>query len=324
MVSFFMYSSSGHRVLFLWLLCLLVGGCASSPYALQAKEDVAPGAFPYKVPQIVREKRSVVVDQRPYCWTQIVAVTQPPGQKNQSEHVRQADLMCRNTFPIPISMKIEIKEVHAVTIVTGFEIPSGIHEMDPLQIKRITRLTLQAESWRFRFTSFPFVGKSTETTQFRGHALPFLSGTPFGVSQSPDGLITSHKGVENAIDFSVPVGTPVVSTKDGYVAFVRSGSKEYGRTDAFKGKENIVLIHHDTGEVTVYAHLDADVEVTLGERVLQGQRLGRVGLSGMLGGPHLHFEVQKRKDSAVVVLPVEFQAGTAHFPLRYAGRYVTP
>jgi murein DD-endopeptidase MepM/ murein hydrolase activator NlpD len=49
-------------------------------------------------------------------------------------------------------------------------------------------------------------------------------------------------------------------------------------------------VEHQGGLRTRYAHLSATT-VSVGDRVLQGQEIGRVGQSGRATGPHLHFEV---------------------------------
>jgi hypothetical protein len=52
-----------------------------------------------------------------------------------------------------------------------------------------------------------------------------------------------------------------------------------------------VQIKHSQDRSTLYAHLSA-VDVKVGQRIEQGQRLGAVGSTGWATGPHLHFEFQ--------------------------------
>jgi murein DD-endopeptidase MepM/ murein hydrolase activator NlpD len=90
------------------------------------------------------------------------------------------------------------------------------------------------------------------------------------------GRARPHLGV----DIVAPMGTPVVASARGRVAFVgRRG--EFGL---------MVEIDHGSGRTTRYAHLSRAV-VRLGQRLERGEILGRVGKSGLAAGPHLHYEV---------------------------------
>lgn len=87
-----------------------------------------------------------------------------------------------------------------------------------------------------------------------------------------------HKGV----DLAAPYGEPVYSAGNGRV--ISAGySPGYGRT---------VHIRHGGGYSTLYAHMSRPL-VRKGETVRIGQRIGKVGSTGMSTGNHLHFELQK-------------------------------
>jgi len=87
----------------------------------------------------------------------------------------------------------------------------------------------------------------------------------------------SHKGV----DFAAPAGTKVKSTADGIVTYVgRDGG--YG---------NVVRINHQGRYTTVYGHLSRfALNLRKGQRVVQGEVIGYVGMTGLASGPHLHYE----------------------------------
>ncbi len=93
-----------------------------------------------------------------------------------------------------------------------------------------------------------------------------------------------HKG----IDFTAPRGTPIQSTGNGVVVRVQNKRTGYGKN---------IVIDHGHGFETLYGHLQ-DVEVTKGQRVKKGQRIGTIGSSGTSTAPHLHYEV-RLKDQAV-------------------------
>jgi murein DD-endopeptidase MepM/ murein hydrolase activator NlpD len=86
-----------------------------------------------------------------------------------------------------------------------------------------------------------------------------------------------HKGV----DYGAPTGTAVRAVGDGVVEFA-------GRQN---GYGNVVKIKHSQDRSTLYAHLSA-IDVKVGQKIEQSQRLGAVGSTGWATGPHLHFEFQ--------------------------------
>ena len=87
--------------------------------------------------------------------------------------------------------------------------------------------------------------------------------------------LSGHDGV----DFSVPIGTPVLAVDDGEV--VLSGDGAYGTT---------VVIKHSWGK-SYYGHL-SEVKVTLDQNISKGQVIALSGNTGITTGPHLHFGIK--------------------------------
>ncbi len=92
----------------------------------------------------------------------------------------------------------------------------------------------------------------------------------------------------NGIDFGATTGTPVVASAGGRVILAKVGGYN-------GGYGNMIIISHDGGIQTVYAHL-SKVNVVTGQSVSQGQTIGTVGNTGKSTGPHLHFEVRGAKN----------------------------
>ncbi len=92
----------------------------------------------------------------------------------------------------------------------------------------------------------------------------------------------------NAVDIAATPGTPIVAAAAGRAIVARMGGYN-------GGYGNMVIIAHDKGVQTVYAHM-RDVYITQGQSVVQGQVIGEVGNSGRSSGPHLHFEVRGAKN----------------------------
>ena len=64
-----------------------------------------------------------------------------------------------------------------------------------------------------------------------------------------------------------------------------------GYPTGYDGYGDIVLVHMGHGLEALYAHL-SKVDVTVGEQVATGQRLGLAGCTGYCTGTHLHFEMR--------------------------------
>jgi murein DD-endopeptidase MepM/ murein hydrolase activator NlpD len=63
-------------------------------------------------------------------------------------------------------------------------------------------------------------------------------------------------------------------------------------SDQLRGYGNMILIRHSGGIVSVYAHNQLNL-VREGQPVARGEIIGRVGSTGRVTGPHLHFEIRK-------------------------------
>ena len=102
---------------------------------------------------------------------------------------------------------------------------------------------------------------------------PVLSS--FG--QSPNGQRN------DGINIAAPRGTPIRAAEGGTVSYVGNELKGYG---------NLLLIRHDNGFVTAYAHADR-ILVARGDRVDRGQLVGYSGATGDVTQPQLHFEIRR-------------------------------
>ena len=100
----------------------------------------------------------------------------------------------------------------------------------------------------------------------------------FGIGRVFNGQLRSrHLGT----DFDGAVGAPVVAANRGVVALVGD----------FYYAGRVLYLNHGAGLITAYLHLN-DVVVATGDTVEAGQLIGRVGASGRVTGPHLHWAVR--------------------------------
>ena len=101
-------------------------------------------------------------------------------------------------------------------------------------------------------------------------------------------------GLQNdGINIAAPRGTPFRAADSGVVIYAGNELRGFG---------NLLLLRHEGGTVTAYAHAD-ELLVQRGETVRRGQTIGRVGATGNVSTPQLHFEVRRGTRAAN---PVEF------------------
>ena len=119
---------------------------------------------------------------------------------------------------------------------------------------------------------------SAQTQAFMRSPLDYVAITsPFGVKRGHK----RHKGV----DYGAPVGTPIRATAAGKVSEAKY-SGAYGK--------QVRIYHSETEFTSAYAHMST-MYVKAGDFVEKGQIIGKVGLTGRTTGPHLHYEVMRKK-----------------------------
>ena len=87
----------------------------------------------------------------------------------------------------------------------------------------------------------------------------------------------------DGVNVAVPQGTEVHAAEQGTVAYAGSELKGYG---------NLVLLRHESGWVTAYAHND-ELLVKRGDKVTRGQTIAKAGKTGTVDQPQVHFELRQ-------------------------------
>lgn len=121
-----------------------------------------------------------------------------------------------------------------------------------------------------------------------------LNGKPKIISGYGQRLhpVFKEKMLHRGLDFKAPLGTPILATADGTIAFADEEEK-YGLK---------VIIQHDGQYQSLYAHL-SEIKVKKGEQVKKGTIIGLVGSTGLSTAPHLHYEILK---SGKAVNPADY------------------
>ncbi|MEM7224384.1 MAG: M23 family metallopeptidase [Pseudomonadota bacterium] len=130
----------------------------------------------------------------------------------------------------------------------------------------------------------------------RGFVWPVI-GRISGIYGSQRVLNGEPRRPHFGIDIAAPAGTAVVAPSDGVVSLAEDDLYYTGGT---------IILDHGHGLTSAFLHMK-DVEVALGERIAQGQRIGTVGSTGRSTGPHLDWRVnwfKERLDPALLAGPM--------------------
>jgi len=152
-----------------------------------------------------------------------------------------------------------------IALSTRGEVPSEAAERANRLLDQMDRLNL----YRIAAQAAPFAIPVKSSYRF-------TSG--YGYRRDPK---TGGRRMHRGVDFAGPVGTPLYATADGVVTHA-GWLSGYGR---------LVKIKHEFGIETRYAHM-SKIRVKVGQRVSRGERIGDMGASGRVTGPHLHYEVR--------------------------------
>lgn len=96
-----------------------------------------------------------------------------------------------------------------------------------------------------------------------------------------------RRGIHQGTDIDLETGDPIYATFDGRVRHTTYVARGYG---------NLIIIRHDNGLETFYAHL-SEVNVKPGDWVTAGQVIGKGGNTGRSTGSHLHYEMRYKGHS---------------------------
>lgn len=173
----------------------------------------------------------------------------------------------------------------------GAKVESGQQDLGAL-LRRASLLrtsmdeaTRQLQQNRERMASVPTILPAD------GHLSSLFSGSRYHPVLR---VSRPHKG----IDIAARVGEPILAAAKGRVVFAGNRSNGYG---------NMVEIDHGHGFITRYAHASR-LHVRSGQTVDRGFRIADVGATGLVSGPHLHYEVEQNGRQ---VDPMNFVIGDA-------------
>jgi LysM repeat protein len=178
--------------------------------------------------------------------------------------IQENKLVAPFTLRTGQSLKITPPRTHIVRVGDSVKIISQRYAVSPYQLAQLNNLEM------------PF-----ELTI--GQKLQLPISLDFGILDNgvPEDSISSIAVTVIAAN----MGAPVIVSANGTVAFVGDNIKNFGK---------LVLVKHDGGIITAYAHLD-NISVNEGDVLAAGDTIGNVGSTGRVSRPQLHFEIRKSR-----------------------------
>ena len=190
----------------------------------------------------------------------------------------------------PVSTKIDF-ELNNLSSSNG----NGVTFLVPARTKKylLTTLTIVKPNagYGFKNKSNSNYGDTNlkDYTDY-SYTLPFGIGKSFTVGQGYNGSF-SHQN-ENALDFTMPVGTEIFAARAGVVIKVVQVYNQSCPERRCTEFNNYIIIYHDDGTFSRYDHIKQNgALVKEGDVIKENQLIGYSGNVGFSNGPHLHFMV---------------------------------
>ncbi len=180
---------------------------------------------------------------------------------------------------------VEVKQGHFAT--ENLTVKKQFVEPDPEQEARA-----EAETKRLREIYDRVTPERLWDGPFRAPLDGDFKGSNFGKRR----VLNGHPGSPHGgVDFPAPTGTPVHAAQKGRVVLAEELF--------FSG--NTVIVDHGLGMYTFYCHF-SQIDAKVGDEVVAGTVVGKVGATGRVTGPHLHWglEVQRARVNALDLLSV--------------------
>lgn len=138
--------------------------------------------------------------------------------------------------------------------------------------------------------------------------LPFPANQSYLIVQGYNGKL-SHKK-ENALDFNMPIGTPVIAAREGQVVLVVDHNTKNCASKDCEQYNNYITIMHNDETFASYLHISPNsAKFKVGAWVKRGDTIALSGNVGWSTGPHLHFVCFKGGFKGPLTLETYFKTG---------------
>ncbi len=186
---------------------------------------------------------------------------------------------------IPLSQKVGQVEYKINGKDFSFSIKDKAYREQHLTVKRkhsnppadqIKRIQKESRLSKTAFTTFSNINKNKPYEPFLLPAKGPIS-SPFGLKRF---FNEQARRPHSGIDIAAPRGSNIIAPADGEVIL----------TGEFFFNGNSIFIDHGQGLITMYCHMD-QLDIAMGDTVKAGDVIGKVGSTGRVTGPHLHWTV---------------------------------
>lgn len=203
------------------------------------------------------------------------------------------ELRARNLQQFPITFTMRVRTSNMVA-----DGPRTITETLDADQSRLVMVLTEAGGDRksnYRISCDWTIGdKDANHDDDQIYLLPYEFGKSYRVLQGY-GSRFSHRGLEEfAVDFNMPVGTPVHAARSGVVAKIVESNDKGCWEDGCGAYANYIVVLHTDGTTGEYYHLAKDgALVEVGDSIYAGQFIALSGNTGHTTMPHLHFAVYR-------------------------------
>jgi murein DD-endopeptidase MepM/ murein hydrolase activator NlpD len=258
-----------------WLATVCLGAAAATPESDTAlglpEQSLVPGGVLEQAlggaqnaaPTVTFEGKRVMVLRANDRWLAIVGIplSATPGE---------ASLIVRTSKDAsPASMTFEVRDKRYV--LQRLRVAPRQVDLSPADLARYQR-----ERPRIERDVATFSANAPPTLRLQ-QPVPGVRSSSYGMRRVFNG---EPRNPHSGMDIAAPLGTPVAAAAGGRVI----------DTGAFFFNGNTVFLDHGEGLITMYCHL-SEIAVKPGAHVRAGDIIGRVGKTGRVTGPHLHFGV---------------------------------
>jgi murein DD-endopeptidase MepM/ murein hydrolase activator NlpD len=212
-------------------------------------------------PTVTFDGRRTLVVRHGESWQAVIGLplAAKPGPAHYTLHGPQGD--------VSVGFSIEPKLYATQTL----SVPPAQVNLSKRDLRRVQRETKEIGAILDRYTE-----AEPQSLRF-AQPVAGIASSSFGSRRVFNGEARNpHSGMDIAAPLQMPVSVPIGGTVAGVGNYFFNG--------------NTVFVDHGRGLITMYCHLSR-IDVKPGERIAAGLRLGLVGATGRVTGPHLHWGV---------------------------------